>query len=96
VIDPGRDKNDIPQPQPLGLETVELASLDDTPAELVLLAVAPDIDAAGGGESQDVVCAARYGGELDFGEGRERDGSELERWMSGDAVEAENTIVRLC
>jgi hypothetical protein len=89
------DKDNVPEGEPFGRESVELPALDDPSAELVLLAVAPDVDGAVDGEGDDVVGTAGDGGEAEMRDGRERDGGELVLGRARFAVKAKETLGRL-
>jgi len=79
------------------LERCVLVPLDDTPAELGLLPVAPGEDFARGRKSHDVIVSADYLGEAMAREGFENSGTELfVRVFWGCVfVEAEDATCRL-
>lgn len=74
-----------------------LVPLDDAPAELALLPVAPGEDSARGRKSDDVVMSTNYLGEAMACEGFEDGGMELfvRIFWSRVFVEAEDATCRL-
>lgn len=59
MVHPGGDVDDVAQAQTLRFQTVDFATFDDSPSELVLLSVTPHVDMASGGQCEDVVRPAR-------------------------------------
>ena len=95
VVVTGADSDNVAQGEPLRRQAVELAPLDNTPAELILLAVAPDKDGSIDRQGEDVVRAAGDRSEPMLGERRQRDRLKLSLRRVGRAVKAQETLCRL-
>jgi hypothetical protein len=91
-----RPNNDnVADAQALGLETVDGVARSHPASELALLRVAPDVNTAVRGQSQDVVGAADDIGKLDGLETGKLEGLELALLVPNHPVKAQGTLVVL-